>query len=119
MKTEDKGRLLRIHIGEKDRYQGRPLHEEILARCRGVDVATACVYRGVEGYGASSMVHRAGLFGRSSDAPIVVTIIATIEQAARLGPALAEIVDEGLIAIADVEVMRYSEAPAPQGGPGC
>lgn len=107
MKTKSRARLLRVHIGENDRYQGRPLHEEILARCRDLDVLHACVYRGVEGYGASSMVHRPGLFGRTQDAPIVVTIVVTEEQAERLGPVLAAIVGEGLIASSMADVIAY------------
>ncbi|MGH9487026.1 MAG: DUF190 domain-containing protein [Terriglobales bacterium] len=105
--TRTAGRLLRVHMGENDRYRGRPLHEEVVARCRAAGADMAVVYRGVEGYGASTLVRRRGLFGRSSDAPIVVTILAVEEAMQALEPALDEIVDEGLIAASTIEIIRF------------
>jgi len=102
-------RLIRIYIGESDRHAARPLYEEIVAQCQEAGVEHAMVYRGIEGYGASTLIHRPGLFGRSRDAPIVITVIASSEQAARLQPALEAIVDEGLIAISEAEIIRFQE----------
>ena len=99
--------LIRIHLGENDRYQGRPLYAEILQRCLRAEIGLAVVYRGFEGFGASTRVHRPGMFGRSTDAPIVVTAIDTQAKIQALLPALDEIVDEGLIAISTVEVKRF------------
>jgi hypothetical protein len=64
------------------------------------------VFRGIEGYGASSIVHKAHLL-RSSDRPIMVSVIDTEENLKKLLPALDEMVDEGLIAMSEVEVIRY------------
>jgi PII-like signaling protein len=65
------------------------------------------VYRGIEGYGASTMIRRSHLLHFSSDAPILVQIIDTEENIKRLIPALDEMVAEGLIAMSDVEVIKY------------
>ncbi len=105
-------RFLRIHIGENDRYAGRPLHAEIVDRCRAAGVELAVVYRGIEGYGASTRIHRRGFWGRSQDAPIVVTILASAAQAAVLQPQLDEIVDEGLIASSAAEARIFGPGPA-------
>ncbi|MGH9394030.1 MAG: DUF190 domain-containing protein [Terriglobales bacterium] len=104
--------LLRLHIGEDDRRGGRPLYELVLELCRQAEVAQASVYRGIEGYGASSIIHRPHLFGRSQDAPITVTIVATPEQAVALEPQLAALVAEGLVATSRAEMIRLEGAPA-------
>jgi uncharacterized protein len=106
MKLEGKAKLLRIHFGEDDKWQGKPLYEAIVIRCRELDIAGASVFRGIEGYGASSRIHKAHLL-RSSDRPIMVSVIDTEQNINKLLPALDEMVDEGLIAMSDVEVIRY------------
>lgn len=107
MKLEGKAKMLRIHFGEDDQWQGRPLYEAIVERCRKLDIAGATVYRGIEGYGASTIIHRSHMLHFSSDAPILVQIIDTAENIQRLLPALDEMVQEGLIAMSDVEVIKY------------
>jgi len=107
MKLEGKAKMLRIHFGEDDKWQGRPLYEAIVERCRKLDIAGATVYRGIEGYGASTMIRKSHLLRFSSDAPILVQIIDTEENILRLIPALDEMVAEGLIAMSDVEVIKY------------
>jgi uncharacterized protein len=107
MKLEGKAKMLRIHFGEDDKWQGRPLYEAIVERCRKLDIAGATVYRGIEGYGASTMIRKSHLLRFSSDAPILVQIIDTEENIQRLIPALDEMVAEGLIAMSDVEVIKY------------
>lgn len=107
MKLEGKAKMLRIHFGEDDKWQGKPLYEAIVTRCRELDIAGATVFRGIEGYGASSLIHKHHLLRRSSDSPIMVSVVDTEEKIRRLIPALDEMVDEGLIAMSDVEVIRY------------
>lgn len=107
MKLEGKAKMLRIHFGEDDRWQGRPLYEAIVERCRQLDIAGATVLRGIEGYGASSIIRKSHLFRFSSDAPILIQIVDSDENIARLLPVLDEMVTEGLIAISDVEVIKY------------
>lgn len=109
MKLEGKAKLVRIHFGEDDRYQGKPLHEAIVLKCQELDMAGATVYRGFEGYGASTRIHRGHGFLLSSDAPIVVTIIDSAEKIEQLVPHLDAMLSEGLIAVSDVEVIRYKK----------
>jgi len=106
MKLEGKSKMLRIHFGEDDRWQGKPLYEAIVAKCRELDIAGASVFRGIEGYGASTLIHKAHLL-RSSDLPIMVTVIDSEQNISKLLPALDEMVADGLIATSEVEVIRY------------
>jgi uncharacterized protein len=107
MKLEGKAKMLRIHFGEDDKWQDKPLYRAIVEKCRELDIAGATVYRGIEGYGASTLIHRPHLLSFSSDAPIMVAIIDTSEKINQLIPTLDQMVDEGLIAISDVEVIKY------------
>ena len=106
MKLEGKAKMLRIHFGEDDRWQDKPLYEAIVIKCRELDIAGASVFRGIEGYGASTLIHKRHLL-RSSDRPILVSVIDTEEKIRSLIPALDEMVCEGLIVMSEVEVIRY------------
>lgn len=103
--TSAVGQMMRIHIGEDDTWQGRPLYREIVDRCQRTGIAGATVYRAVEGYGGGSFIRRPH-FLRSPDLPIVITIIDSEEKLRELRPLLDEVVDEGLVAISSVEVLR-------------
>jgi len=107
MKLEGKAKMLRVHFGEADKWRGKPLYEAIVERCRELDIAGATVFRGIEGYGASTLIHRSHLFRRGADLPIMVAIVDTEDKVKKLFPVLDEMVDEGLIAMSDVEVVRY------------
>jgi len=107
MKLEGKAKLLRIHYGEDDKWKGQPLYKAIVEKCRELDIAGATVYRGVEGYGASTLIHRSHLLSISSDLPIMVSVVDSEEKIRQLIPVLDAMVNEGLIATSDVEVIRY------------
>lgn len=107
MKLEGRAKMLRIHFGEDDKWQGKPLYQAIVEKCRALDIAGATVFRGIEGYGASTLIRRSHLLSWSKDAPIMITVIDTEASITRLIPALDEMVGEGLIAMSDVEVIRY------------
>lgn len=106
MKLQGNAKMLRIHFGEDDKWQDKPLYEAIVTKCRELDIAGASVFRGIEGYGASTLIHKKHLLW-SSDAPIMVSVIDTEENIRKLIPALDQMVQEGLIAMSDVEVIRY------------
>jgi uncharacterized protein len=112
MKERFPARLLRIHFGEDDKWQGKPLHEAILAKCMELGMAGAIVYRGIEGYGASTRIHHTSFWSRSHDASLMLSVIDSAGQIERLIPHLDVMVEEGLIAISNVEVIRYSRKPA-------
>jgi PII-like signaling protein len=107
MKLMGKAKMLRIHIGEDDEWKGSPLHEAIVGKCRELDIAGATVYRGILGYGANSRIHRKKVFALSEDLPLMIAIIDTEEKIAELLPALDEMVGEGMVALSDVEVIKY------------
>jgi PII-like signaling protein len=114
MKERIAGRMLRIHFGEDDRWQGKPLHEAIIARCKELEIAEAIVFRGIEGYGSGSRIRRSGHWTFSKDAPIQLSIIDTAEQIARLLPFLDAMVQEGLVATSSVEMIRYWRSAEPE-----
>ncbi len=111
MKEQFQARMLRIYFGEADRWQGKPLQEAIFEKCKELGIAGATVYRGIEGYGTSTRIHHASLWGLSKDAPIMVSVIDTEEQIGKLLPHLDAMVQEGLVASSRVEVIRYSRNP--------
>ena len=106
MKLEGKAKMLRIHFGEDDKWNGKPLYRAIVEKCRALDLAGATAFRGIEGYGASSLIHHSHLLSFSSDAPIMVSVIDSEENIQKLLPFLDEMVDEGLIAMSEVEVIK-------------
>ena len=108
MKLEGKAKLLRIHFGEDDKWKGKPLYEAIVERCRELDIAGATVLRGIEGYGASTIIRRRHLLSFSADAPILVQVVDTGENIQRLLNSLDEMTFDGLIAVSDVEVIKYT-----------
>ena len=108
MKEQFQARMLRIHFGEDDKWQGKPLHEAIFAKCRELGIAGATIYRGIEGYGTSTRIHHGSHWILSKDAPIMVSIIDTEEQINKLIPHLDTMVEEGLIAMSRVDVIRFS-----------
>lgn len=107
MKLEGKAKLLRIHFGEHDQWGGKPLYRAIVEKCRELDLAGATVLRGIEGYGASTLIRRSHLLSFSSDAPIMVSVVDSEEKIGRLLPFLDEMLRDGLIATSDVEVIKY------------
>lgn len=107
MKEQFTARMLRIHFGEADRWQEKPLYEAILAKCVELGITEAVVFRGIEGYGPSTRIHRSSHWSFSKDAPIQMSVIDTEEKIARLVPLLDAMVKEGLVAASTVEVIRY------------
>ena len=82
MLPEQPAKLLRIHLKESDRYQGKPLYEAIVDKCREMKIAGATVFRGLEGYGETAEMHKSHLIRH--DQPILITIVDTAESLARL-----------------------------------
>lgn len=109
MRTVKKAKLLRLHFGESDRYNGKPLYEAIVHRCQELKIAGATVFRGLEGYGETAEIHRHHLIKK--DQPIVVTIVDTPDNLDRLIPEVEAMMDTGMIATSDVEFVRIEKRP--------
>jgi uncharacterized protein len=107
-KLTGKARMLRIHIGANDRWEGEPLHEALVKRFHQLDLAGATVYRGLSGYGRSGRIHRRAAW-RSHDEPITVVVVDTAEKLEQALPYLDAMVPSGLVAISDVEVILYRQ----------
>jgi PII-like signaling protein len=107
VKIEGEGKLLRIFIGESDRWHGKPLYEAIVQAARDAGLAGATVLRGLEGYGAHSRIHTMKILRLSEDLPIVVEIADKAERIAQFLPTLDGMVDEGMITLEDVHIIAY------------
>jgi PII-like signaling protein len=107
MKIPENGKLLRIFIGESDRWHRQPLYEAIVLKARELGLAGATVLRGPMGFGASSHLHTAKILRLSMDLPIVIEIVDAEEKISLLLPHLDEMVSEGLVTLEDVRVLKY------------
>ncbi|MBO4270071.1 DUF190 domain-containing protein [Microbispora triticiradicis] len=107
MRLHGPAQRLTILIGESDRYRHRPLYTEIVHRAREMGLAGASVFRGVEGFGASSRIHTSRLLSLSEDLPIAVVIVDVPERISAFVAELDELVTEGLVIVDPVEVYRY------------
>jgi uncharacterized protein len=107
-------RILRIHISEGDRFEGKPLYEAIVAKCRELKIAGATVFRGLEGYGESAEMHKAHL--ARHDQPILVSIVDSADNLTRLVPVVEQMMDTGLMAVSDAKVIRVQKKVAAHGG---
>ena len=101
------GKLLRIFIGEDDKYAGQPLYEWIIHQARLGGLAGATVLRGLEGFGAHSRLHTAKILRLSNDLPIVVEIVDTEEKIEAFLPLIDDAIGEGLATVEKVEVRFY------------
>jgi PII-like signaling protein len=107
-KLTGKAKMLRIHIGANDTWEGEPLYDALIKRFHQLDLAGATVYRGIEGYGATGRIHRRAVW-RSKDEPITVVIVDTAEKIEKAMPWLDQMVRSGLVAMSDVDVIIYRE----------
>jgi PII-like signaling protein len=104
--------LVRVFIGESDRWKHQPLETALLERLRREGFAGATVFRGVAGFGAHSVVHTAHLLELSHDLPVLVEIVDTEDHVQRLLPILDEMVTEGLVTMEKVRVLKYAAGQA-------
>jgi PII-like signaling protein len=107
MKLPENSVLLRIFIGESDKYKNRPLYEQIVRKARELNLAGATVLRGILGFGADSRMHSAKLLDLSIDLPIVIEIVDIEENINKLLPFIDETVIEGMVTLEDIKVIKY------------
>jgi uncharacterized protein len=113
MKIPEQGWLLRIFIGESDRWQGAPLYEAIVLKARELHLAGATVLRGQMGFGAHSRLHTAKVLRLSEDLPIVIEIVDGRQKIEALLPHIEAMVAEGLVTLQETRVIRHrADAPA-------
>ncbi|MBI2342905.1 MAG: DUF190 domain-containing protein [Deltaproteobacteria bacterium] len=107
MKIPVTGKLLRIFIGESDRYDGKPLYEAILLRARGEGLAGCTVIRGLAGFGASSRVHTTKILRLSEDLPMVIEIVDAEAKIDQFVKEIDGMIQEGLVTVEQVQVIVY------------
>ncbi len=113
MKIPAEGKLLRIFIGEQDKWEGKPLYAAIVMRARKEGMAGATVLKGVMGFGCKSHLHTAQLFRLSEDLPMVIEIVDSEEKINQFLPHLNDMVKDGLITIERAQVVLYRSRSVP------
>jgi PII-like signaling protein len=107
MQAQQDATLLRLFIGERDRYGHQPLYEAIVAKAREQRLAGATVLRGSVGFGASSVLHSAKLLDLSDDLPVIIEIVDTEEHIQKFLPVLDGMLHSGLVTLEKVRVLQY------------
>ncbi len=117
MKIVGEGKLLRIFLGESDRYGNRPLYEAIVRKARELGLAGATVWRGIEGYGARSRIHTAKILRLSEDLPVLVEIVDGEREIRAALPHLDAMIEAagggGLVTLEKAEIIKYTHGNAP------
>ncbi len=109
--------MVRVFLGEDDRWHGQFLHVALLERFRKEGIAGATVFRGISGFGARSIVHSTHLLRMSEDLPLVVEVVDTPEHIERMLPIIDAMVSEGLVTVEKVRVIKYAAGSAPSSSP--
>ena len=106
MRRDGPARLLRVFIGEADKWHDEPLYDAIVKKLRMLDIAGATVYRGILGYGAKGHQHKQSFFHVSRDMPIMVSVIDSAEKISTAAAAIEGMLEDGLIVISDAAIVR-------------
>jgi PII-like signaling protein len=110
VKLQAQAKMMRILIGENDKWNGKPLHQALVQALRANDMAGVTVYRGVLGYGANRRIHKDSTLNLSHDAPILLSVVDTEEKLRSFFPVLDQMVQQGLVVLSDVDIIKYSHA---------
>lgn len=107
MKAEDKCQLLKIYVSEDSRYKRRNLYNEVVFKLKELGIAGVTVTRGIEGYGEGKAIHTTRILELSSSLPIIIEAIDTADQIKKAIPVIEEMVNEGMVMVTDVNVIKY------------
>jgi PII-like signaling protein len=105
-RTQGAAKLLRVFLGEADKWHDAPLYDAIVQKLLMMDIAGATVYRGILGYGAKGHQHKATFFHPTRDLPIMVSVIDTAEKISTAAEVIEGMLEDGLIVISDAEIVR-------------
>lgn len=108
LKIEGKAKMMRIYIGESDKWQDKPLHRALLESMRANDIAGVTVYRGILGYGAKGRIHKDNALHLSHDSSIMLSVVDTEEKIRAFLPMVEQMVEEGLVVLSDVDIIKYA-----------
>ncbi|MHB9095996.1 MAG: DUF190 domain-containing protein [Eubacteriales bacterium] len=107
MDIPGKSKLLKIYVGETEKWKGKNLYHQLLLRLKEEGIAGVTVYRGIEGYGADKVLHSSRILDLSADLPMVIEAVDSEENITKVLPLVKEMVPRGLIMVVDVEVIQY------------
>jgi uncharacterized protein len=108
---------LRIFLGEDDKYQGRPLYEEIVVQAQRSRIAGATVFRGYMGYGGSSGLHAGKILRSSKDLPVVIEILDSEGKVNAFLEILDQLLSGGIVTVEKVQLYRFAKKPRASGAP--
>lgn len=108
LKRQGKAKLMRIFIGENDKWRGQPLHKALIESMRANDIAGVTVYHGILGYGANRRIHKDSTLHLSHDRSIMLSVVETEEKLQAYFPVLDQMVLQGLVVLSDVDIVKYS-----------
>lgn len=109
MKPGEKCKILKIYVSEDSKYKGHNLYSSVVFKLKEIGIAGVTVTRGIEGYGKGKALHTARILDLSSSLPVIIEAIDTAEQIEKAIPAVEEMVNEGLVLTADVDVLKYGK----------
>lgn len=115
MEPSERVRRLRVYIGESDQWHGQPLFSAIVQEARKFRLAGATVLRGIEGFGANSVIHTARILRLSEDLPVVIEIVDRPEKIEAFLEILLPMVGGGMVTTDPVEILHYQAAPGAEG----
>ena len=108
LKLSGKAKIMRIFIGESDRWRDKPLYQALIESFRANDIAGVTIYRGILGYGANRRVRKDAPLGLSQDAPILLSAVDTEEKLRKILPVLDDMIKQGLVVFSDVDIIKYT-----------
>jgi PII-like signaling protein len=107
LRREGKAKMMRIYIGENHKWRDKPLYKAVVESLRANDIAGVTVYKGILGYGANKRVHKSSTL-LSHDSPVMLSVIDTEESLKKVMPVLDEMVQQGLVVLSDVDIIKYT-----------
>jgi PII-like signaling protein len=108
LKRQGKAKLMRIFIGASDKWRGQPLHKALIESMRANDIAGVTVYQGILGYGANRRMHKDSALHLSHDRPMMLSVVDTDEKLQAYFPVLDQMVQQGLVVLSDVDIIKYT-----------
>jgi PII-like signaling protein len=108
LRREGRAKLMRIFVGENDKWHDKPLHKALIESMRANDIAGVTVYQGILGYGANRRIHEEGALHLSHDRPMMLSVVDTEEKLRAYFPILDDMVQQGLVVLSDVDVIKYT-----------
>lgn len=107
-KRSGTAKLMRIYIGENDKWRDKPLYHALVESLRANDIAGVTVYHGILGYGANRRIHQQKTMSLSHDRPIMLSVVDTEEKLRAFAPVLDDMVKQGLVVLSDVDIVKYA-----------